>query len=61
MLSFLFSFFVKILCIYLKERESNSGEEQRESEKQAPSREPDMGVDPGSSGSHPGLNAALNH
>lgn len=30
-------------------------------EKQAPCREPDVGLDPGSPGSLPGLQAALNH
>ena len=30
-------------------------------EKQAPCREPDMGLDPRSPGSHPGLKAVLNH
>ena len=30
-------------------------------EKQAPCREPDMGLDPGSLGSGPGLKEALNH
>ena len=30
-------------------------------EKQAPCREPDVGLDPGSLGSGPGLKAALNH
>ena len=29
-------------------------------EKQAPCREPDVGLNPGSPGSHPGLQAALN-
>ena len=29
-------------------------------EKQAPCREPEAGLDPGSPGSHPGLKAALN-
>ena len=32
----------------------------RQREKQALYREPDMGLDPGSPGSHPGLKAALN-
>ena len=32
----------------------------RQREKQAPWREPDVGLDPGSPGSHPGLKAALN-
>ena len=33
----------------------------RQREKQVPFREPDVGLDPGSPGSHPGLKAALNH
>ena len=33
----------------------------RQREKQAPCREPDVGLDPGSPGSCPGLKAALNH
>ena len=33
----------------------------RQREKQAPCREPGMGLDPGAPGSHPGLKAALNH
>ena len=32
----------------------------RQREKQAACREPDVGLDPGSSGSHPGLKAVLN-
>ena len=32
----------------------------RQREKQAPCGEPDVGFDPGSPGSHPGLQAALN-
>ena len=32
----------------------------REREKQAPCREPDVGLDPGSPGSGPGLKAVLN-
>lgn len=32
----------------------------RQREKQAPCRESDVGLDPGSPGSHPGLQAALN-
>ena len=32
----------------------------RQREKQAPCREPDMGLDPGSPGSHPGLKVTLN-
>ena len=33
---------------------------ERQRETQAPCREPDVGLDPRSPGSHPGLNAALN-
>ena len=36
-------------------------ERDRQREKQAPCREPNVGLDPGSPGSHPGLKAALNH
>ena len=32
----------------------------KQREKQVPCREPDMGLDPGSPGSHPELKAALN-
>ena len=32
----------------------------RQREKQAPCREPDVGLDPGTPGSHPGVKAALN-
>ena len=32
----------------------------RQREKQAPCREPDLGLDPGSPGSHPGVKVALN-
>ena len=35
--------------------------ERRQREKQAPRREPDMGLDPGSPGSPPRLKVALNH
>ena len=54
---FLF-FFFKILFINDRERE-RQGHRQRE--KQAPCREPDVGPNPRSPGSHPGLKAALNH
>ena len=44
------------------EREERQRQRQRhrQREKQAPCREPDMGFDPGSPGSHLGLQAALN-
>ena len=46
-----------LIKIY-RERER---ERERQREKQASCREPDVGLDPGSPGSHPGLKAALNH
>ena len=36
------------------------GQRHRQREKQVPCREPDMGLDSGTSGSGPGLKAALN-
>ena len=36
-------------------------ERHRQREKQAPYREPDMGLDPRSPGAHPGLKLAPNH
>ena len=36
------------------------GRDNRQREKQAPCREPDMGLDPGYPESHPGLQVALN-
>ena len=51
--------YVFILFIHERERER---ERQRhgQREKQAPCREPDAGLDPGSPGSHPRLQAVLN-
>ena len=37
------------------------GRDTGRTEKQAPRREPDMRLDPGCPGSHPGLKAVLNH
>ena len=42
----------------LRERER---QRHRPREKQAPCREPNVGLNPGCPGSHPGLKAALNH
>ena len=42
------------------ERE-RGGQRHRQREKQAPCRELDVGLDPGTPGSHPGPKAALNH
>ena len=56
-----FLFFI-VLKIYLFIHERHR-ERQRhgQREKQVPCREPDVGLDPGSPGSRPGLKAALNH
>ena len=43
------------------EHEREREAENRQREKQAPCKEPDMGLDPGSPGSHPGPKAVLNH
>ena len=43
-----------------KER-GGGGQRHRQREKQAPRRDPDVGLDPGSPGSGPGLKVALNH
>ena len=47
------------LFIHERQRE-REGQRQRQREKQAPCREPDVGLDPRTPGSHPGLQAALN-
>uniref|UniRef100_A0A8C0U0D2 Cytoplasmic dynein 1 intermediate chain 2 n=1 Tax=Canis lupus familiaris TaxID=9615 RepID=A0A8C0U0D2_CANLF len=55
-LSLSLSFFFKILFILERERQRH-----RQREKQAPCREPDVGLDPGSPGLRPGLKAAPSH
>ena len=57
MLHSCFFFFFNILFIYSGE---GRGQRHRQREKQAPRREPNVGLDPGSPGSHPRLQAALN-
>ena len=42
------------------EREGGWGQRQGQRDKQAPCREPDVGLDPRTPRSHPGLKAALN-
>ena len=49
------NFLKKILFIHEKHRER-----ERQKEKQAPCREPDVGLSPGTPGSCPGLKAVLN-
>ena len=44
----------------MRDRE-REGQRHRQREKQALCREPDMGLNPGSPGSGPGLKVALNH
>ena len=45
-----------------RERERERGTDtDRQREKQAPCREPNAGLDPGTPGSGPGLKAVLNH
>ena len=62
---FKYYFFKNIyLFIYDRHRERERERERqrhRQREKQAPCREPDVGLDPRSPGSGPGLKAALNH
>ena len=43
-----------------REREKERRHRHKQREKQAPCREPDVGLDPGSPGSGPGPKAALN-
>ena len=54
-------FFFKILFIYSRETPTERERQRhRQREKQPPCREPDVGLDPGSPGSRPGLQAVLN-
>ena len=53
--SILTIFFKDFIYLLMTQRE------RRQREKQAPRREPDMGLDPGSPGSCPGPKIALNH
>ena len=55
---FFFFFFLKILFIHERDTER---EREWQREKQAPRREPDVGLNSGSPGSGPGLKAVLNH
>ena len=52
---FIYLFFL-FMIVTERERE---GQRHRQREKQAPSREPDVGFDPRTPGSHPGLKTAL--
>ena len=57
-----FLFFKDFIYLFMRERErERETQRPRQREQQAPCREPDMGLDPESPGSHPGLKAMLNH
>ena len=45
----------------MRDTEREKEQRHRQREKQAPCKEPDVGLDPGSPGSHPGLKVELNH
>ena len=55
----LFLFFLRLYLFTHERRRGWAGQRYRQREKQAPCREPDVGLDPESPGSHPGLKAAL--
>ena len=54
-----FYFFKDFIYLFMRDIERGR-QRHRQREKQAPCREPDVGLHPGSPGSHPGLQAALN-
>ena len=53
------SFFLRFY-LFIKTQRQNERQGHRQREKQAPLREPDMGLDPRSPGSRPGRKATLN-
>ena len=59
-----YSFFIKdFIYFFMRQRERERERERqryKQREKQAPCREPDLGLKPGSPGSCPGLKVALN-
>ena len=58
------TFFKDFIYLFMRDTERERERERqkhRQREKQAPCREPDMRLHPGSPGSRPGLKAALNH
>ena len=54
-------FFLNIFYLFIETHRERERQSHRQREKQASYREPDVGLDPGSPGSRPGLQAALNH
>ena len=53
-------FFKDFIYLFMKDTETEREAKTQAEEKQAPCREPDVGLDSGSPGSGPGLKAALN-
>ena len=59
---FFLDFFKDFIYLFIHERHTErERQRQRQREKEAPCRELDAGLNPGSPGSGPGLKAALNH
>ena len=58
---FLLVFFKDFTHLFMRDtHREREGQRHRQREKQTPCKEPDMGLNPGSPGSDPGLKAALN-
>ena len=57
---FFFKIFIYLFMRHTHTHTHTQRQRQRHREKQAPCREPDVGLDPGSPGLHPGLQAAPN-
>ena len=57
---YFFPFFKDFIYLFMRDRDRERGRDTRQREKQALYREPNVGLDPRSPGSHPGLKAALN-
>ena len=45
------------MILFIHERRTQRGRDNRQKEKQAPCKEPDAGLDPGTPGSHPEVKA----
>ena len=55
-----FHYFIFLKILFIHKRHTRERQRHRQREKQAPCREPNVGLDPWSPGSHPGLKVALN-
>ena len=53
-------FFKDFIYLFMRDTDREKEAETQTEEKQAPCRKPDTGLDPGSPGSHPGLEAVKN-